>query len=221
MGDSPPPFSWLGAWLQRKRGDRLAILNVPHAPKPSPPLVLNSAPIFPQEPISSRFEASPDFRSSGNAARKIDLVVLHCTESSAAGALAWLTAKDAMPVSAHYLISKAGDLVQMVGENNVSYHAGGTKEKPSSWRGAGKVNERSVGIELENRNDGLDPYPPAQLTVCLWLVLRACRRFGLTAEEVVGHADVDPGRKSDPRGFPWEPFRSSLAFHLSRPGGIA
>ncbi|MBS3927814.1 MAG: N-acetylmuramoyl-L-alanine amidase [Sphingomonadaceae bacterium] len=219
-------FNWLAAWLGSTRDSRLAALNPPVAPDSHKNVHTFMTPeayviINPKPPVTSRFEQSPDFRSNGDVARKIDLMVLHCTEGSFLSAVAWLTAKDDTLVSAHYTVSKAGHVVQTVGINDVAYHAGGTKEKPSSWRGRGNINGRSIGVEIENKNDGLDPYTPMQLSVCLWLALRTCRQNNMTAEQVVGHEDVDPGRKTDPRNFPWPLFRTSLAVHLSRPGGIA
>lgn len=214
-------FSWLSAWLGPVREKRLDAINAPVTPPPPvpKPAALSPTPIEPKRPTSSRYEQAADYLSSGSKARVIDLCVIHCTGRGLfSGAIAWLTAKDTTPVSAHYGISKSGELVQMVGENDVAYHAGGTKEKPSSWRGRGNINARSIGIELENRDDGVDPYTPIQLSVLLWLCLRICRRNGLTVEQFIGHEDVDPGRKTDPRAFPWADFRTSFAVHLLRSG---
>ncbi len=196
----------------------------PAAAVPSPSAEVDDVKVLqPLAPISSTFQQSPDYRSGGDKARKIDLIILHCTEGMWSSALRWLTTKDATPVSAHYMIGKDGRLVQMVALNDVAFHAGGTKEKPSSWLGRTVINDRSVGIELENKNDGKDPYPAVQIAVCLWLCLRLCRTNSIFPDDVVGHFDVDPGRKTDPAGFPWGSFRSSLDFHISNktPGGIA
>ncbi len=211
--------SWLSTWLWSTRANRLDKLNPPISPADTLRAPLPTY-LTPQPPRSSRFDPSPDFKSNEDRARIVDLMVIHCTEGAFAGAVTFLTAKDDHLVSAHYAVSKAGDLVQMVGENDVAYHAGGTKEKPASWLGRENINGRSIGVELENKDDGVDPYTPVQLAVLLWLVLRTCRRFSLTAAQIVGHADVDPGRKNDPNGFPWGQFRAAVAFHLSRPGGI-
>ena len=223
-------LNWLKTWLASTREARLQTLNAPLSPeaiKPAPPApapLVPAAPaapagvIFAIPPITSSFEESPNYRSSGDLARIIDLIVLHGTEGSFQGALE--TLKDAgrkpSPVSAHYVISKRGEFVQLVGENDVAWHAG-----HGTWGGRKNINERSVGIELETKNVTDKAYPEIQLQVLMWLCVRLCRRnYLLSAEKVVGHADVDPGRKTDPYGFPFERFRTSLAFHLSRPGGL-
>lgn len=210
-------LSWLKSWLSSARDKRLASINAPVTPPPT----LKPEIIRMTEPAVRIYQQSPDYRSHGDKARSIDLIVLHCTESSWASALAWLTRKDETPVSAHYQIGKDGRLVQMVAVNDMAFHAGGTKEKPSSWRGRGGVNARSIGVELENKNDGKDPYTKIQIEVLLWLVYRKCKAHGIIPQDVVGHCDVDPGRKIDPRGFPFDVFRTSLAHHLNQQGETA
>jgi N-acetyl-anhydromuramyl-L-alanine amidase AmpD len=68
----------------------------------------------------------------------------------------------------------------------------------------------SVGIELVNANDGIQEYPQAQLEACAGLTAAICKDYGVKLEDVVGHLDVAPGRKTDPAGFPWEDFRALL-----------
>ena len=54
-------------------------------------------------------------------------------------------------VSAHYLIGRDGTLWQLVDEAMRAWHAGA-----GEWAGAGDVNSRSVGIELDNT--GAQPF---------------------------------------------------------------
>ena len=80
----------------------------------------------------------------------------------------------------------------------------------SQASGLPNVNAYSVGIELVNPND-FTPYPEAQLTSCAALVRAICAEHGIAHANVVGHADVAPGRKTDPAGFDWPRFRGMLA----------
>jgi N-acetylmuramoyl-L-alanine amidase len=48
-------------------------------------------------------------------------------------------------VSSHYLVFESGEVVQLVPEALRAHHAG-----ESCWQGAGDVNSRSIGIEIEN-----------------------------------------------------------------------
>jgi AmpD protein len=98
-------------------------------------------------------------------------------------------------VSAHFLIRRDGELVQFVGCNDRAWHAG-----VSSWKGRERCNDFSIGIELEGTDDL--PYGAAQYTMLARLV-RVLRR-AYPIEDLVGHSDIAPGRKTDPGpAFDW------------------
>ena len=71
------------------------------------------------------------------------------------------------------------------------------------------VNDFSVGIELVNLNDG-SVFCDDQLKSCSILTSAICKDNSITSENVVGHADIAPGRKTDPFNFPWDKFRTYL-----------
>lgn len=137
--------------------------------------------------------------------RPIALVVLHATAGSLAGSLAWLCTP-ASKVSTHYLIAKSGHVYQLVDDDAVAWHAG-----RAEWHGETAINDISLGVELENANDGRDPYPAAQVAALTTLVRALFARYGPLA--LARHLDVarPVGRKSDPAGFPWESWRAAFA----------
>jgi N-acetylmuramoyl-L-alanine amidase len=139
-----------------------------------------------------RVEPSPNFD-----ARRPNLVVLHHTSNgSLERALATLT-DPGRKVSAHYLVGRDGQIVQLVEEKERAWHAGA-----SWWGGNTDVNSASIGIELDN--DGFEPFADAQIDALLALLADIRRRHGIPGANVVGHADVAPGRKIDPSArFPW------------------
>lgn len=98
------------------------------------------------------------------------MIVLHATVGSARSALAWLT-NPAARVSAHYLIDKTGRVYQLVADEEAAWHAG-----RAEWKGQTAINEISLGIELENANDGRDPYPAPQITAVLSLLREKVER---------------------------------------------
>jgi hypothetical protein len=93
----------------------------------------------------------------------ISMIVLHATVGSVRSALAWLT-NPASRVSSHYVIDKTGHISQLVQDEDAAWHAGRAR-----WHGLTDINAVSLGIELENANNGRDPYPPAQLAAAHWL----------------------------------------------------
>lgn len=106
-------------------------------------------------------------------------------------------------VSAHFLIPRGGEILQFVPCTRRAWHAGA-----SAWRGRSRCNDFSVGIELE----GADAVPYADAQYTALATLAAALRHAYPVEEVVGHADIAPGRKTDPGpAFDWPRFRALLS----------
>lgn len=142
---------------------------------------------------------SPNFgaRPKGN----ISALVLHYTGmKSAQEALARLC-DPLSEVSAHYFITEAGEITELVDPNKRAWHAG-----ISSWRGRSNVNDFSIGIELVNpgHDYGYRPFPDDQIRALLWLLGILYERYPLQQKDIIGHSDIAPGRKCDPGElFPW------------------
>ncbi len=105
-------------------------------------------------------------------------------------------------VSAHFFIRRDGSLVQFVSCHDRAWHAG-----QSEWKGRVGCNDFSIGIELEGADTSQFTVPQYAGLVELSALLRS--RFPIS--DIVGHADISPGRKSDPGPFfDWSFFRSEL-----------
>jgi len=109
-------------------------------------------------------------------------------------------------VSSHMLIRRDGEMVQYVPFSQRAWHAG-----TSCYRGREACNDFSIGIELEGQDE--TPYEASQYRKLAEVtrVLRA--RFpDIGAQDIVGHADIAPGRKTDPGpAFDWTQLRNMLA----------
>lgn len=117
-----------------------------------------------------------------------------------------LTELEGVRVSSHLFINRRGAVAQFVPFHRRAWHAG-----VSSHCGRGNCNDFSIGIELEGTDEL--PYTTPQYA-CLGRVLRALlqRYSHLSPDAVVGHADIAPGRKTDPGpSFDWPRLRQSLA----------
>lgn len=125
------------------------------------------------------------------------LIVLHFTAmADTPSALERLCAPE-HEVSAHYLISREGEVFQMVDEAARAWHAGA-----GEWAGQGDVNSRSIGIELDN--SGATPFSALQMDALEDLLRGIMQRWAIGPEGVIGHSDMAPTRKSDPgRRFDW------------------
>lgn len=92
-------------------------------------------------------------------------------------------------VSAHFLVRRDGEVVQFVPCHRRAWHAGA-----SCWRGRQRCNDYSIGIEVEGCDEL--PFTDGQYAALAHLTRVLGRSYAI--EEIVGHADVAPGRKSDP-----------------------
>ena len=108
----------------------------------------------------------------------------------------------AMRVSAHFFVRRDGEVVQFVPCELRAWHAG-----VSRWKGREKLNDFSIGIELEGTDFG--PYEDAQYEALAELTVALFERYGEL--ELVGHSDIAPDRKTDPGPFfDWERYRASF-----------
>lgn len=135
----------------------------------------------------------------------------------------WMSTFNRLPiVSIHYVIDREGTVEPGVPEPVAATHATG-------W------NQRSVGIELVNNGDGVDPFPRPQIDALVRLVRDIRQRHpAITASRVLRHSDVDRStfpaarhgerctafrRKLDPGdAFPWEAFRAAVGDEVGAPG---
>jgi len=107
-------------------------------------------------------------------------------------------------VSAHIFIDRQGQLTQFVSFYDRAWHAG-----VSSFDGREKCNDFSIGIELEGTDDL--PFNQEQYATLTQLVKVLLSHFPkLSADRITGHADIAPGRKTDPGPY----FDWSLFYHL-------
>lgn len=112
------------------------------------------------------------------------------------------TLRDAR-VSAHALVRRDGSVVQFVPMGRRAWHAG-----ESSWQGRSGCNDFSIGIELEGTDT--TPYEDVQYAVLARLAAGLFDAYpGLQPDALAGHADIAPGRKTDPGpAFDWPRLRA-------------
>lgn len=137
-------------------------------------------------PLASRFVAARWFRVPATP-RTISRVVVHITDggSNINGTIGWFqnpVNADGTPrkVSAHYVVGRDGEVVQMVEHANVAWHAS-------------SANGDSIGIEHCANTRGLNP-TPAQYSGSASLVRWLCDTYGIPVdrEHVLGHSEADP-----------------------------
>lgn len=137
----------------------------------------------------------------------IDMIILHSTEGSAAGALSWFAMAQAK-VSAHFVVGIDGRVYQCVPFTRCAWHAGHPV-----------YNRRSIGIEMEavSITDRIPDFLDAQMVALTNLIRWLAPQFPdlkINGNQIIGHNEVpnpsapgkfggygghvDPGPK-----FPW------------------
>lgn len=107
-----------------------------------------------------------------------------------------------LKASAHFLIRRDGELIQFVPCGKRAWHAGA-----SSWKGRARCNDFSIGIEVEGSGEA--PFTDRQYDRLAALTRALKARYPI--RDIVGHADVAPGRKDDPGPhFDWARLRAML-----------
>jgi len=143
-------------------------------------------------------------RNKGSKRQRINMIVLHATVIDLPQTLQKLCDPQSH-VSAHYVISKSGDVYELVEPQYIAWHAG-----QSQWLGEADVNQFSIGIELVNLNDGIDSYPDVQMRALQSLCQNFMQCYSIPHDRIVGHYEVSPDRKNDPMGFDLHAFRAAL-----------
>lgn len=133
---------------------------------------------------------SPNFNDREGKA--ISCLVIHNTAGACEGALATLCNprrdNPRAAVSAHYLVSRAAKVYQLVDDQKSAWHAG-------------NINKKSIGIEVEAylSQSGFTPVQELSLlSLTRWLIAK----YGIPASSIIMHRDVPDAKTACP-GFLW------------------
>ena len=148
------------------------------------------------------FNYSPNFDFNKRKSKQIKFLIFHYTgmrkESDAIKRLTNIQSE----VSSHYLIKKNGDIVVMVPDLYVAWHAG-----KSFWKNFKSLNKNSVGIEISNpgHNFNYKKFSKKQIESIKNLSKFLIRKYKIDKKNILGHSDIAPDRKKDPgEKFPWK-----------------
>tara|TARA_Y100001960_G_scaffold320273_1_gene392899 strand:+ start:345 stop:986 length:642 start_codon:yes stop_codon:yes gene_type:complete len=105
-------------------------------------------------------------------------------------------------VSSHYFIKDNGEVIKLVKDYNIAWHAG-----KSYWKNYKNLNKNSIGIELTNKGHkfGYTNFKKKQLSSLIKICQILIKKYKIKKENVIGHSDIAPSRKIDPgEKFPWK-----------------
>ncbi len=130
--------------------------------------------------------------------RKPNFIIIHHTAQDSLQQTIKTFTLEKTQVSAHYVIADDGKVVQMLNDYLRAWHAGN-----ASWGKTTDMNSASIGIELDN--NGFEPFSNNQIDSLLKLLARLKKLYNIPTQNIIGHLDIAPSRKSDPSElFPWK-----------------
>jgi len=152
--------------------------------------------------IKTILNYSPNFNSKKRISKQIKFIIFHYTgmkkESTAINRLTKIQSE----VSCHYLIKNNGEIIKMVPDLYVAWHAG-----KSLWKNYKSLNQNSIGIEITNPGHkfGYKKFTKKQISSLLKLSKFLIKKYKISYKNILGHSDIAPQRKKDPgEKFPWE-----------------
>ena len=145
---------------------------------------------------------SQNFTAPKRKKKYIKFIIIHYTgmkkESDAIKRLCNPNSK----VSAHYFIKNNGQILILVPESHIAWHAG-----KSSWKSYKSLNKYSIGIEISNPGHTYNykNFSNKQIASVKRLVKFLIKKYNIKVENLLGHSDIAPSRKVDPgEKFPWK-----------------
>ena len=145
---------------------------------------------------------SPNFNPKKRTSKQIKFIIFHYTGmKSESDALKRLTEIQS-EVSCHYLIKNNGEIVKIVPDLYIAWHAG-----KSSWKNYKSLNQNSIGIEITNPGHeyGYKNFTQKQITALLKLSKFLIKKYKINPKNILGHSDIAVQRKKDPgEKFPWK-----------------
>jgi N-acetylmuramoyl-L-alanine amidase len=152
--------------------------------------------------IKTILNYSPNFNSKKRSLKKIKFIIFHYTgmkkETETINKLTEIQSE----VSSHYLIKNNGEIVKMVPDLYIAWHAG-----ISYWKNFNSLNKNSIGIEISNpgHNFNYKRFSQKQIKSILILSKFLIKKYKISKYNILGHSDIAPTRKKDPgERFPWQ-----------------
>ena len=133
--------------------------------------------------------------------KDINFVIIHYTGMKSETAAIKRLCNSKSKVSSHYFIKKNGEILNLIPDNYIAWHAG-----KSRWKKKIFLNKDSIGIEIQNPGHSFN-YPnfsEKQIVALKKLLRFLMKKYKVLKKNVLGHSDIAPDRKKDPgEKFPW------------------
>jgi len=160
---------------------------------------------------------SINFNKTARSPKKIKYLIFHYTGMvSEKKAIKRLTNKNSK-VSCHYFIKRDGEVINMVPDKFIAWHAG-----VSCWKKHKNLNDKSIGIEIQNAGhlNNYQRFSTKQIKSLIFISKKLRKKYNINSKNFLGHSDIAPDRKKDPgEKFPWKylaKYKIGIWYNLSK-----
>ena len=152
--------------------------------------------------IKTSLNYSPNFDPKKRKANQIKFLIFHYTGMRTENAAIKRLTDIKSEVSSHYFIKQTGQVITLIPELYIAWHAGRSK-----WKKHESLNKNSIGIEITNpgHSFGYKKFPKQQIFSLIKLTKFLISKYKINKKNILGHSDIAPERKKDPgEKFPWK-----------------
>ena len=152
--------------------------------------------------INTTLNYSPNFDKKKRKFKQIKFIIFHYTGMKNEKVAIKRLTNSKSKVSSHYFIKYNGQIITLVPELYISWHAG-----ISSWQNYKSINKHSIGIEISNPGHSYKykKFSKEQIHSILKLTRYLIKKYKIKIKFILGHSDIAPFRKKDPgEKFPWK-----------------
>ena len=152
--------------------------------------------------MNTTLNYSPNFDKKKRRIKQIKFVIFHYTGMRRENDAIKKLTSEKSKVSCHYLIKSNGEILMIVPELYIAWHAG-----ISFWKKYKLINKFSIGIELSNpgHDHNYKKFPRKQINSLIKLSKFLIRKYKIKPSFFLGHSDIAVDRKKDPgEKFPWK-----------------
>ena len=151
--------------------------------------------------IKKIFNYSPNFELKKRRKNQIQFLILHYTGMEKETKAIKRLTNSKYKVSSHYFIKANGEIIVLVPDLYIAWHAG-----KSYWKNFKYLNKNSIGIEISNPGHEYNykNFSDKQIKSVLKLIKYLIKKYKIKSSNILGHSDIAPTRKKDPgEKFPW------------------
>ena len=157
---------------------------------------------MPKSRLNTTLNYSPNFDVKKRRVKDVKFLIFHYTGIKKENQAITRLTDSKSKVSSHYLIKNNGEILTLVPDLYVAWHAG-----ISSWKNYKSINKYSIGIEISNPGHeySYKKFSKEQVKSIIKLSTYLIKKYNIKPNFILGHSDIAPDRKKDPgEKFPWK-----------------